>query len=62
MIRAIPEFADRIHLMSIGKGLKWAVVAENWGEWVALYDKEQASGKCPELYTAMKSAYKETGE
>lgn len=62
MIRAIPEFADRIQFMSTGQGLKWAVVAENWGEWVALYDKEQASGKCPELYTSMKLAYKETGE
>lgn len=54
MLEAVPEFADRLHLMS-SQGPQWAAVATNWAQWTRMYNDENDDGS--ELYDAMQAAY-----
>ena len=51
LIRAVPEFKDRIHLLR-DHGKQWSAVANNWEHWTVLYDVDDE-----ELYTSMENAY-----
>ncbi|NYU08069.1 hypothetical protein A8O28_04400 [Enterobacteriaceae bacterium CCUG 67584] len=54
LLRAVPEFADRLHLMS-SQGPQWAAVVANWEQWTRMYNNENDDGS--ELYDAMQAAY-----
>lgn len=54
LVRAVPELAERVQVMS-EHGKEWAAVAENWDRWVELYDGEYGLT----LYDEMKAAYGE---
>lgn len=54
LLRAVPEFADRLHLMS-SQGPQWAAVVANWEQWTRMYNDENDDGS--ELYDAMQAAY-----
>lgn len=51
LILAVPELAGKIDLMR-DYGKKWITIADNWNDWVAMYDAGDDS-----LYAAMKMAY-----
>lgn len=54
LLGAVPEFADRLHLMS-SQGPQWAAVVANWEQWTRMYNDENDDGS--ELYDAMQAAY-----
>lgn len=54
LLVAVPEFAERLHLMS-SEGPKWAAVVANWAQWTRMYNDENDDGT--ELYDAMQAAY-----
>lgn len=57
LIRAAPELAQRVHVMS-EHGKEWAAVAENWERWVAMYDDDE-NDLGSQLYDEMMAAYEE---
>lgn len=52
LIKAVPEFADQLHLMA-HVGDKWQMVINRWERWCDLYRKEDWEL----LYAEMKLAY-----
>lgn len=56
LVRAVPELAERVHLMAESKhGKEWFAVAANWSRWVAMYDDENDDGTL--LSEEMEAAY-----
>lgn len=56
LIRAVPELAERVHLMAQSDhGKEWFAVAANWSRWVAMYDDENDDGTL--LSEEMQAAY-----